>query len=157
MTNEELDEARVKEGWRIVQDRPPTHVIFFGEVAREVARLAREGWTPPEPVSDDVLAARALLKTQLSEVLHGEVDAGEFDHVPEVAAYLAGCTRGREEAKGLQPCPFCGNAGYSQKLAEYNSFMAGCSDVDCIAHTVAFDFVSEETAISAWNTRVITG
>jgi len=57
----------------------------------------------------------------------------------------------------LQPCPFCGNAGYSQKLAEYNSFMAGCSDVDCIAHTVAYDFVSEETAISAWNTRVITG
>ena len=101
MTNEELDEARVKEGWRIVQDRPPTHVFFFGEVGRVVARLAREGWTPPEPVSDDVLAARALLKTQLSEVLHGEVDAGEFDHVPEVAAYLAGCTRGREEAKGL--------------------------------------------------------
>ena len=73
MTNEELDEARVKEGWRIVQDRPPTHVFFFGEVGRVVARLAREGWTPPEPVSDDVLAARALLKTQLSEVLHGEV------------------------------------------------------------------------------------
>jgi len=53
----------------------------------------------------------------------------------------------------LKPCPFCGNAGYSQKHAEYNSFMAGCSDADCIAHTVAYDFVSEETAISAWNTR----
>ena len=156
MTNEELDEARVKEGWRIVQDRPPTHVFFFGEVARVVARLAREGWTPPEPVSDDVLAMRAWLKDNTAHI-GPYVDGGAADGVSQARAYLAGCTRAREEAKGLQPCPFCGNAGYSQKLAEYNSFMAGCSDVDCIAHTVAYDFVSEETAISAWNTRVITG
>ena len=155
MTNEELDEARVKEGWRIVQDRPPTHVFFFGEVGRVVARLAREGWTPAEDISDDLLAARAHAKA--SGWAASAVDAGSCDNTDEVVSFLAGCTRGREEAKGLQPCPFCGNAGYSQKLAEYNSFMAGCSDVDCIAHTVAYDFVSEETAISAWNTRVITG
>ena len=119
------------------------------------AALAREGWTPAEDISDDLLAARAHAKA--SGWAATAVDAGSCDHTAEVVSFLAGCTRAREEAKGLQPCPFCGNAGYSQKLAEYNSFMAGCSDVDCIAHTVAYDFVSEETAISAWNTRVITG
>ena len=45
MTNEELDEARVQEGRRIVQ-KPYT----LEHVARVVARLAREGWTPPEMV-----------------------------------------------------------------------------------------------------------
>ena len=100
MTNEELDEARVKEGWRIVQDRPPTHVFFFGEVAREVARLAREGWTPPPPVSDDVLAMREWLK---SDGFYGEtnIDAGACDDIIDARAYLAGCIRAREGAKGL--------------------------------------------------------
>ena len=94
MTNEELDEARVKEGWRIVQDRPPTHVFFFGEVGREVARLAREGWTPPEPVSDDVLAMREWLK---SDGFYGEtnIDAGACDDTTDARAYLAGCTAAR--------------------------------------------------------------
>ena len=99
MTNEELDEARVKEGRRIVQDRHPAHIPQVGEVAREVARLAREGWTPPETVSNDLLAARAHAKA--SGWAAAAVDAGSCDHTDEVVSFLAGCTRGREGAKGL--------------------------------------------------------
>jgi hypothetical protein len=51
-------------------------------------------------------------------------------------------------------CPFCGQPGYSRTHEEMpNSFMAGCSDPDCIAHLAAFDFISEQAAIAAWNKR----
>lgn len=54
----------------------------------------------------------------------------------------------------IQDCPFCGAPGYSREHEEMKgSFMAGCSDEDCIGHLVAFDFVSTETAIAAWNKR----
>lgn len=54
----------------------------------------------------------------------------------------------------LLNCPFCGYAAVSRPHEEMpDSFIAGCSDPDCIAHGAAFDFITEETAISAWNRR----
>jgi hypothetical protein len=50
MTNEELDEARVDEAWRVAAREG------HGKISIIAARLAREGWTPPEPVDPDVLA-----------------------------------------------------------------------------------------------------
>jgi hypothetical protein len=63
MNNEELDEARVKEGRRIVQDRHPAHIPQVGEVAREVAQAEREGWVmvPREPTEAMIKAAWADL------------------------------------------------------------------------------------------------
>lgn len=94
MTPEELDAARVKEAIR--QCDSPTSVA---NMAKTAARLAREGWTPPKPVNPDLLAARKWLK---GEGCHPDnVDAGLADRVGCIRAYLAGCTRGREGAKGL--------------------------------------------------------
>jgi len=58
MTPEELDEARTREAMRLWGSNiwKPGDVSAVGNIA---ARLAREGWTPPEPVVDpDVLAFR---------------------------------------------------------------------------------------------------
>lgn len=56
----------------------------------------------------------------------------------------------------LEPCPFCGSAGETHTHPEIDTMhIAGCSDDDCIAHQVAYDFVSRETAVAAWNTRAM--
>ena len=103
MTPEELDEARVCEARRIVQDRHPAHMPQVNEVAREAARLAREGWQPPEPVDPDLLAAREWMASRvIAEPLKKTVVEGLYDHSSDIRAYLAGCTRGREGAKGLE-------------------------------------------------------
>ena len=80
MTNEELDEARVR------AERIRRH--------RFAARLAREGWTPPEPVVDpDILAFREWESAQWPA------------YTCTQAAYLAGARMAREReqerAKGL--------------------------------------------------------
>ena len=52
-------------------------------------------------------------------------------------------------------CPFCGADGEDGAHAEMpSSYHAGCSDPDCIGHKIAYDFVSPEAAIAAWNQRV---
>ena len=61
MTPEELDWAIGREALRICEERPGG--LKFGELARTAARLAREGWTPPEPVDPDVLAFREWMDT----------------------------------------------------------------------------------------------
>lgn len=58
MTNEELDNAREIEAIRIYdfeQGDPKAHGL-----ARIAARLAREGWMPPEPVDPDLLELETL-------------------------------------------------------------------------------------------------
>ena len=54
MTNEELDRARIDEACRIISDDKTKWLLG------EVARLAREGWTPPEPVDPDLGEAETL-------------------------------------------------------------------------------------------------
>lgn len=51
MTNEELDKARAEQAWS-------EHYADGGrDVSAIAARLAREGWTPPEPVDPDLAEA----------------------------------------------------------------------------------------------------
>lgn len=51
-----------------------------------------------------------------------------------------------------EPCPFCGGKGVSGKSPE-GHFFAGCDDPDCLAHMLAYDFVTVDHARAAWNTR----
>ena len=97
MTPEELDEATVKEAKRLTD---AAGLCDWPSVAQTAARLAREGWTPPETVDPDLLAARAWAETtdMGAPTLY---DDGSYDTEPEIIGFLAGCTRGREGAKGL--------------------------------------------------------
>jgi hypothetical protein len=95
MTNEELDAARAKEAERRWDEATeggtrPTWVPL-GVIA---ARLARENWTPPEPVVDPDLAA------------FREWESAQWPaYTCTQAAYLAGARMAREReqerAKGL--------------------------------------------------------
>jgi len=53
----------------------------------------------------------------------------------------------------LKPCPFCGKAPYFIKDNSYGECMIGCN---CRAEPCVSEPKSEiETAIKAWNTRII--
>lgn len=52
MTDEELDRARSQEAHRMWTDGRPDGYNF--DVAATAARLAREGWTPPDPLVAEV-------------------------------------------------------------------------------------------------------
>lgn len=61
MTDEELDMVRAQEAWRLLGGRsgsPPRQEAVIA------ARLAREGWTPPDPLEDEI----AQLLTQIKNV-----------------------------------------------------------------------------------------
>lgn len=100
MTNEELDEARADEGWRIWDEMGRPDEVRPGWI---VARLAREGWKPPEPVVDpDVLALRKLLATSAPELADAYL-RGDFDNriAWVVEVYKAGREQEQERAKEL--------------------------------------------------------
>jgi hypothetical protein len=94
MTPEELDKATADEALRL-HNGPHTNGASIAAIA---ARLAREGWTPPEPVDPDVLAYREWLAGK-----HGtrdfreEVLAGKRDRGIIATAYLAGARMAREQ------------------------------------------------------------
>lgn len=71
MTNEELDIARAEEAWRIMGGT-------LHDPAAYAARLAREGWTPPEPVDPLLLIWRETMAEQYpnaaDQYLKGECD-----------------------------------------------------------------------------------
>ena len=82
MSPEELDEARVEEARRRWNSNDPT----IPDIATGAARLAREGWTPPEPVDPDVLAFR-------------EWAAHRGGQGEPWMAYLAGARMAREQER----------------------------------------------------------
>jgi hypothetical protein len=92
MTNEELDKARANEAKRL-WDRQDVNLPGVPVIA---ARLAREGWIPPEPVDPDVLAFK--------EWEAGKRQATVYQSSTAVA-YLAGARmateREQERAKVL--------------------------------------------------------
>jgi hypothetical protein len=95
MTPEEkLDEARAKEALREADEA--NRYFTFLEVATLAARLAREGWTPPEPVVDqDVLAFREWMTTSpLTPRPSG--DPNRYDDVL-CETFLAGARMAREQ------------------------------------------------------------
>ena len=108
MSPEELDEARADQAWKEWVDG-----ARFGGTrafAAIAARLAREGWTPPEPVpvDPDVLAFREWIMEQEPEMRERsyEYDADFWDNCLSAKAYLAGarmaCEQERERAKVLE-------------------------------------------------------
>ena len=98
MTPEQLDHARAKEALRIWSgDTDPLRAT----AVKTAARLAREGWTPE--TDPDLLAAREWMASRvIAEPLKKTIVEGLYDHSSDIRAYLAGCTRGREGAKGLE-------------------------------------------------------
>ena len=95
MNPEALRAARIIEAKRRwIEDETPRREV------EHLADLYETNWTPPEPDPDDVLAMRAWLKDNTAHI-GPYVDGGSADGVSQARAYLAGCTRGREGAKGL--------------------------------------------------------
>jgi len=87
MTNEELDEATADEAWRLLEEGQ--------DVATIAARLAREGYAPPEPVDPDVLAVREFLSRSADDITaRRNYLAGNYDthnwFQSALAAYKAG-------------------------------------------------------------------
>jgi hypothetical protein len=92
MTPEELRAARIAEANRRSRE-------YGSNPAGIIADMWAENWTPPV-VDPDLLAARAWAETtdMGAPTLY---DDGSYDTEPEIIGFLAGCTRGREETKGL--------------------------------------------------------
>ena len=82
----------------------------FSFLAQIAARLARENWTPPEPVVDpDVLAFREwMVATSGNPEYREEVRAGKWDRSVSALGFLAGARMAREQeqerAKVLVEC-----------------------------------------------------
>jgi hypothetical protein len=90
MTLEELDKATADEAWRLLEEGQDVAVI--------AARLAREGWTPPEPVDPDVLAYREwVIKRGENRINPKEVLAGKWDQSLTAMGFLAGARMAREQ------------------------------------------------------------
>ena len=104
MTPEELDQWRGQEAWRLRHEYP--------EDATEViaARLAREGWTPPEPVDPDVLAFREWGERRFGVNTASAYRLGDCDDTAIAEAYLAGARMAREQERGRANMPI-GMAG----------------------------------------------
>jgi len=77
MNYEQIDQARVDEAFRVIKDDARKNLLL------EVARLAREGWTPPVPVDPDLVEAKKL------------VDYWSNISGPFIDLALAGIKRGR--------------------------------------------------------------
>jgi len=101
MTPEELDEARAKEAYREwCEDGCQGDDTI--DVAAIAARLAREGWKPPEPVDPDLLAFREWVNRHGlydHNVVEADTNAGKYDSRCEAQAFLAGARMGREQGE----------------------------------------------------------
>lgn len=63
MTNEELDRARAEEAAKRIKNLGTyggSLPVYSISAITEAARLAREGWMPPEPVDPDLAEAEAI-------------------------------------------------------------------------------------------------
>lgn len=93
MTNEELDEARMRESMRRTLERgfSPHDKMGFSEFAgRTAARLAREGWLPTDPILNRARDIVAKAFTDAGESVSAEgARKGMFDDYPIMRATLA--------------------------------------------------------------------
>ncbi len=90
MKPEELDKATADEAWRIMEEGQDVAII--------AARLAREGWTPPEPVDPDVLAYREWeVGKPATRDFREEVLAGKWDRSASAIGFLAGARMARKQ------------------------------------------------------------
>ena len=94
MTPEELDEARAIEAQRRWMTEEQTGSSSWAVAAR----LAREGWVPPEPVDPDVLAYREWeVGKHGTRDFREEVLAGKWDRSASAIGFLAGARMAREQ------------------------------------------------------------
>ena len=92
MTPEELDKARVDEACRVAAQGGHGSTLLL------IARLAREGWTPPKPVDPDVLAYREWeAGLAIDPIYRDKALAGEWDHYPSAKAFVAGARMARQQ------------------------------------------------------------
>jgi hypothetical protein len=90
MTPEELDKATADEAWRLLEEGQDVAVI--------AARLAREGYRPPEPVDPDLLAYRKWMAGSVpGSAAREKVLAGEWDRYSAATAFVAGARMAREQ------------------------------------------------------------
>ena len=98
MTPEQLDEARAKEARRLWLTDP--EVFARSHPTTIAARLAREGWTPPEPVDPDLLAFREFAsKAARSASLAQSYRDGGMDSCISAHVFLAGARMAREQER----------------------------------------------------------
>ena len=90
MSPEQLDKARDKEVERRIEQQgtgggewPLTRYDIYRE-------LVISNWTPPDPISPRVMAAREWLKGNYTAGVAPTIDRGEYDRNLEVSAFLAG-------------------------------------------------------------------
>jgi len=95
MSPEELDEARAKEAWRMWEKVKPS-LSEDNDVALFAARLARENWTPPEPVDPDLLAFREWAE-KMWPLCAGATRRGDIPDVLLRDTFLAGARMAREQ------------------------------------------------------------
>jgi hypothetical protein len=93
MTNEELDKARVDEAWRVAAREG------HGKISMVAARLARENWTPPEPVDPDLVAWRRWALTSGLGYLPSTTAAGTWDQSESAKGFVAGARMAREQER----------------------------------------------------------
>ena len=94
---EQLDEARAKEAYREWCE-DGCHGDDTIDVATIAARLARENWTPPEPVDPDLLAFREWAE-KMWPLCAGATRRGDMDPTDAARAYLAGARMAREQER----------------------------------------------------------
>lgn len=94
MTPEELDEARAREAFRLCSEDPNISIVATA------ARLARENWTPPEPVDPDILAFREFAsKAARSASLAESYRDGDMDSCASAYLFLSGARVARERER----------------------------------------------------------
>jgi hypothetical protein len=93
MTPEELDKATADEAWRLLEEGQDVAVI--------AARLAREGYTPPEPVDPAVLAYRewavSHTGTPATPATRASMLAGGWDRSLSAIGFVAGFRAARKQ------------------------------------------------------------
>ena len=96
MTNEELDRARADEAHRLWQKGG-----LMGNPVIIAARLAREGWTPPDPLLKE--AREVCAQVEEGRGSHSTAESfrtGAFDMSGVMEYALAALKRGIEVGKG---------------------------------------------------------
>ena len=99
MTPEQLDRARAEEAKRLWREQGAP--LSGSHVPIEIAaRLAREGWTPPAPISPRLRAAREWLKVNMG-LDQGFLDSDIYDDCDSSRAFLAGAAWAVKKAEPL--------------------------------------------------------
>ena len=120
MKQEDLRSARLIEAKRRwIENETPRREV------KHLADLYETNWTPPEPVSDDLLAAREWHGARWPGEKESAV-AGKQDGCFTMEAYLAGCARGRKGALAEFVWPTAPSPSTSAHDVGWNAAIDAC-------------------------------